>query len=141
MESEEERLRRKQEARARGNANLRPIKKGEVRNPKGVSGYKPEFRGIRQITNDMLRDVIDAALSSDKETLEKIIKNPDTPMLKLGVAKCLYEAIRTGDWATLERIFERIIGKVPILVNNEISQGPGHITITIVDPKNESEPS
>jgi len=110
--------------------NLKPVQPGEIRNPLGGRAHNPEKRRIRAITEETLKDVVELALISDLKGLEAIIRNPETPAIKVGVATSLVKAIRKGDWRILEAIIERLTGKVAIRVHHE---GGTENRTTVVD--------
>lgn len=99
--------------------NLKPIKKGQVLNPAGRGAENPYIRELRKFTNEYLKEVIEQAVMGNLAGLKAIVEDPNAPAIQVGVAKCMFEAISKGDWNTFERIFERIIGKVPIKVEAE----------------------
>lgn len=104
------------------------FKKGQSGNPLGAKLHDPELKRIRKISNEMFQELVDLALSEDLSGLQKIIKDPKASALKVGVATSLVKAIQKGDWGTLERIVERLVGKVVVRVDHttdgkEISTG------------------
>ena len=102
--------------------NLRPAKKGEVRNPLGGASHNKALKGLRRFTNEYLKELIELAVMGNMQGLVNIIKDPDAPAIKVGIAKSLVQAITKGDWAVLERIVERIVGKVPVILEQHVNQ-------------------
>lgn len=95
-------------------ANLRPFQKGNNANPLGAAAHNP----IRKITHEIFKDIVELALTSNIEALQAIVKDPKTPSIKVGVATSLVTAIKRGDWQTLERIIERLVGKVTVTIDH-----------------------
>lgn len=98
--------------------NLKPIRKGEVRNPHGARAHDPVKKALKRLANDEFLDIVNAALTGGVRDLLKIAKDPSSPAIKVGVATALAKAIKNGDWKTLEGIVERLIGKVPVRVDH-----------------------
>ena len=96
-------------------ANLRPIKKGEVRNPHG--NQSPVLKALRNLTEETFAQVITLFLSSSDKELEAFMSHPETTTFQKGLAKALLQAAKHGNWPMLEHIAERIVGKVPIKMN------------------------
>jgi hypothetical protein len=94
-------------------ANLKPIKKGEVRNPLGGKTQNPALRALRKLTIKEYSEVIELALTSNVAALKDIIKHPETSAIQVGVAMALIKAINAGDWTIIEAIAARIVGKLP----------------------------
>lgn len=92
--------------------NLRPVKKGEVRNPDGGRAHDPAKKALKYLSNEMLKEVIDVAVKGDLEKLAALAQSRTLPVLQVAVAKCMYDAVARGDWSTVERIVERCVGKV-----------------------------
>ena len=101
------------------NPNLAPPwKPGQSGNPEGGRKHNPEKKRIKKVTNELLQDLVDLALSGNVSELKRIIADPTSPALKVGIATALFTAIKKGDWKTLESIVERIVGKVPVKVDH-----------------------
>lgn len=107
-------------------ANLKPtmIKKGEVRNPEGGRAHRPESRALRKVTNETVKEVIETGLTGTLDDLRKIAMDPNEAALKRGLAKAIGDAVAAGDVAILERLFERLTGKVPVILEHQGSSGP-----------------
>lgn len=114
--------------------NLKPVKPGMVLNPRGAAAHDPIKKAIKKFTNQYLIEVIDMAVMGNLKGLQDVVKNPNSPAIQVGVAKCLYTAISKGDWDTLESIIVRIIGKVPDRVEHSgaVDTAP-QIIITLPD--------
>lgn len=97
-------------------ANLRPIKKGEVRNPLGRRP-NPIPKALRELTVESYRKVIEAVCTGNIDNLNAMINDPTVSALQVGVATAFVKALQSGDYATIERIAERIVGKIPDELN------------------------
>lgn len=104
--------------------NLKPVEKGEVRNPEGSRAHDPYRRELKKFTSTYLTEVIDAAVMGNLEALQAIVKNPKSPAIQVGVARVLYNGIRDGDWDIIEKILARIIGKVPDKIDHTTGGQP-----------------
>ncbi len=92
------------------------FKKGESGNPKG-SVPNPALRALRRLTQETYREVIELVLTGNLTDLKKMAENPETPAIQVGVAAAFMKAIKNGDYAVIERIAERIVGKIPDVIN------------------------
>jgi hypothetical protein len=93
------------------------IKKGEVRNPLGAGAHNPLTRALRNITIESYREIIRLVMTSDVAGIKAIAENPKSTGLQVGIAVAFLKAIKSGDYAVIERIAERIIGKIPDELN------------------------
>ncbi len=93
------------------------FKKGVSGNPKGRPPITAEFRALRELTLESYRGVIEKVLSGNPRALEIMIADPATPAIQVGIAQAVVNAIKEGDYSVIERIAERIIGKIPDELN------------------------
>lgn len=116
---------------ARSIANLKPTKKGEPsRNPLGAKLHNPLTRALKRVTQDSYCEALSIAFERQEDELEKFVNNPETPMLQKFVAKAMLSAFKRGDFAFVERIADRLIGKVS--ENMVINQtGAGNVVAQI----------
>lgn len=96
-----------------------PWKKGQSGNPKGRPKGSTNIirQALRELTVDTYREVIETVLKGNTAALQEIIDNPETPVIQVGVAKAFMKAMKAGDYAVIERIAERIVGKIPDEIN------------------------
>lgn len=92
------------------------FKPGQSGNPKG-SLPNPITRALKALTVETYREVIELVLTGNLDALQVMIKDPKTPAIQVGVATAFVKAIQNGDYAVIERIAERIVGKIPDVVN------------------------
>ncbi len=114
--------------------NLKPVKPGEIRNAEGGRSHDKHKKIWKRFTNEYLVEIIDLAIMGNLQGLKKVVDNPDSPAIQVGVAKALFTAISKGDWDTLERIISRIVGKVPDKI--DLSGSVGSYAETQEDAEN-----
>lgn len=101
------------------------FKKGVSGNPEGGRAHNPATKALKKLTIETYREVIELVLQGNLDDLQAMIKNPKTTALQVGVAAAFLKAIKNGDYAVVERIAERIVGKIPEEINvnsNNINQ-------------------
>lgn len=92
-------------------------KKGKSGNPEGGRAHNPLTRALRNVTLETYREIIELVMTSDLAAIKKIAENPKSTGLQVGIAVSFLKAIKNGDYAVIERIAERIIGKIPDEIN------------------------
>ena len=99
-------------------ANLRPpIKKGEVLNPEGARAHNPALRALKKLTIEAFREVIEMILTGTRQDLQNMIDDPATPNVKVAIAGAFQKAIEHRDYEIVERLAERLVGKIPEVIN------------------------
>ncbi len=93
------------------------FKKGQSGNPLGGKLHNPAVKALKKLTIDSYREVIELVLTNNVEAIKRMIQNPDTPAIQVGVATSFMKAIKDGDYGIIERIAERIVGKIPEELN------------------------
>lgn len=93
------------------------FKKGQSGNPLGGRAHSPATKALRKLTIDTYREVIELVLTSNLSALKALVENPKTSAVQVGVATAFLKAIKNGDYAVIERIAERIVGKIPDELN------------------------
>lgn len=89
------------------------FKKGQSGNPEGGRIHNPVTRALRNLTIESYREIIELVLTSNVTAIKAIAEDPDAPGVKVGVAVAFLKAIKNGDYTIIERIAERIVGKIP----------------------------
>ena len=112
--------------------NLKPAKKGEIRNPEGGRAHNPITKALKKITIESYREIIETILKGNLEELRAIAADPKTPALQVGIAVAFMNAIKKGDYQVIERIAERIVGKIPDELN-VIANTNTNVTINTLD--------
>jgi hypothetical protein len=98
--------------------NLKHIKKGQVLNPRGGNAHNPEMKMIKELTIEGLKECVTLMTMGTLADLKIAVENPESSSMHVGVAKCMFDAINRGDWNTIERIIERVVGKVTVHVDH-----------------------
>lgn len=93
-------------------ANLRPAKKGEVRNPLGAGSHNKEIKAIKALTQKEIADVGTLLLGGNESTLNEARMNPDSSVLKVWICSIAENAIKKGDATAFNALLDRIVGKV-----------------------------
>lgn len=93
------------------------FKPGQSGNPNGGRAHNPITKALKNLTVETYREVIELVLTGNVDALKEMMADPKTSALQVGVATAFLKAIRTGDYAVIERIAERIVGKIPDELN------------------------
>lgn len=100
-------------------------------NPKGRGKENPQKKAIKQLTQKKLLQLANKILNQDYSSLEKLLKKvadggqrETSSPLELLVASCVLKAIQKGDINTLEKLLDRMIGKVSDRLKIEGNSGP-----------------
>lgn len=93
------------------------FKKGQTGNPNGRPTLNPAQKALRSLTIDTYREVVELVLTGNLAQLKAMAEHPETPAIQVGIAVSFMKAIKSGDYTIIERIAERIIGKIPDVVN------------------------
>lgn len=92
------------------------FKPGQTGNPNGRPIISPEIKALKTLTVKSYREIIQHVIDGNVEQLKEIVRDNTQPALKVAVAAAVITAIKKGDIATVEKILERVIGKVPDIV-------------------------
>lgn len=88
--------------------------KGVSGNPSGAGAHNPVTKALKNLTIETYREVINLVLTGDLEALITMAQTKKgVPAIQVGVAAAFVKAIQRGDYAVIERIAERIVGKIP----------------------------
>lgn len=93
------------------------FKPGKSGNPEGARKHNPIAKALKNLTIQSYREVIEAVCTGNVAFLQDMVNDPKTSALQVGVAAAVIKAIKVGDYATIERIAERIVGKIPDELN------------------------
>lgn len=107
------------------------FKPGQSGNPKGRVPLTEGQRALRNLTLSVYQDVLKAVLMGNLAEIKAMVTDPNSPGVRIGVATAFLKAIKEGDYAVIERIAERIIGKIPETINLNTS---GSSVTAAVDP-------
>ena len=126
----------KREARERSLANLKPVKRGEVRNPSGTNG---ETRAaVSRLTREQIADIGSVLLKGDDKSIEKYADSVGVPFLKKMIANVAVRASNRGDAKAMRIVLEEIAGKQPLDLNVHVS---GHALLVQMVNDAEGTPS
>lgn len=111
------------------------FKKGNKANPLGGNAHNPALKALKKLTVDTYREVIELVLQGKVDDLKAMAQNPDTPAVQVGIAVSFLKAIKNGDYNVIERIAERIVGKIPdvIHMNSQVTASI-NAQIKTIDP-------
>lgn len=89
------------------------FKKGVSGNPEGGRKHNPAMRALGKLTVEKFREVIQLVIEGKVQDLKDMAENPNTPAIQVGVAISFLKAMKNGDYPTIERMAERLVGKIP----------------------------
>lgn len=89
------------------------FKKGQSGNPNGARAHNPAVKALKKLTLETYREVVELVLTGNLTDLKAMAEDPATPAVQVGIATAFMKAIKEGDYGVIERIAERIIGKIP----------------------------
>ena len=90
------------------------FKKGDSGNPKGRPPLPPELKAISPFTASELSRIISKYGRLTKGVLYEVLENPATPVMDLSVCKLFEKCLVEGDYARLNFLLDRCIGKPPV---------------------------
>ena len=68
---------------------------------------------VRKYTREHVGDVMNKVMELSDKELETLLSDPDVPQFEKVVAKVMLTARTSGDVSNLDKLLDRIIGKVP----------------------------
>lgn len=68
---------------------------------------------LKKMTKQSFRRIIRAVVKGNIDQLNKMVTDPKASALEVAVASSFMKAISRGDYATIEHILQRIVGKIP----------------------------
>lgn len=93
-------------------ANLKPLKKGSNINPEGARAHKGPKTLFKKLTKELMKEMINAATTGTVSDLKRIAEDPKSTAIQVALATSLVKIINKGDYAGLELMLSRAIGKV-----------------------------
>ncbi len=114
-------------------ANLRPAKKGEIRNPKGAGAHKKKLpTHLQELCIEDLKEVGKLILKQDVPALNAIIREKKASVLKVWTATIAIKAIQKGDYGAWNALLDRFIGKVPTRI---VDKDGGNLALSSLQPQ------
>lgn len=107
--------------------NLKPFKKGNKANPIGAKAHNGLKAQLKKLTTQELSKMIELVMTKSVLDLQKIAQDPREIALKVGIASAMVRMINKGDFDALEKMLQRVVGKVKDEVDlnhNGIPQAP-----------------
>jgi hypothetical protein len=99
--------------------HLKPtqFKKGQSGNPNGRPPLNPIQRALKELTVDTYREVVELVLTGNLDSLKEIAESKTAAAIQVGLARAFLKAIKEGNHEVIERMAERIVGKIPDQIN------------------------
>lgn len=93
------------------------FKKGQVGNPRGCAGNLRRVPALKKYTKEQLLNILNELLTLTMDELAELINNPETPVIKVIIARAFERDKAKGDLLNLDRILDRIYGRATQDVN------------------------
>lgn len=90
----------------------RDFKPGQSGNPGGTSKVDRELMVIRKLSKEKFKELANILISGTREDLERMLASPGTTALTEMVIKVVLGIAERGDMTSLDRLLDRLIGKV-----------------------------
>lgn len=92
--------------------NLKPFLPGQSGNPSGRPKVDPEIKKLRDLTKEQFKEIAEFIIQGDATTLREYKTRPGVTVLQQWIASVAITAIQRGDMASLDKLLDRLIGKV-----------------------------
>ncbi len=93
------------------NLKKNQYKPGQSGNP-GGKPPDPITKAIKLLSTQDYIDVINVMVESPMSELKKLIEDPKSSSLKVGLARSILKAIQKGEYNVFEKLTDRLIGPV-----------------------------
>jgi len=90
----------------------RDFVKGQVTNPNGRPKLPEHLKKARRMNKGKYEEILNKYMFLTKAELTIAVHDEETPMLEIYVIKCLLSGMGKGDYGTLDKMLDRLIGKV-----------------------------
>ncbi len=91
------------------------FKPGKSGNPGGRPA-NPIPNALKKLTLQQYRRIIKAIVKGNIDEVRRVVKDPKSCSLEVAIAACYLKAIERGDYDTVEKMLQRIVGKIPDVV-------------------------
>lgn len=88
-----------------------------MRNPNGGRTHNPLVKAFIKVEQQHYREALQEVLDGDSKKLNALCKDPSVSSMKKLIAVSMRDAIKNTNFHLLERITERLFGKVPEDIN------------------------
>lgn len=100
----------------------RNFQKGQVSNPNGAIGMPKEVREARKLTQNEFVKIACNLIKSTRNELQEVLDNQETTALELMIGNIIVKAIDDKDHQRAEFLLNRIIGRVAISADINMTQ-------------------
>jgi len=102
--------------------NLKPFQPGHPGGPGRPPGPDKE---LRKYTRQLIAETVTKLLELTKDELDDLTKKKDVPSLESTLARVILKCHSKGEFTDLDKILDRIIGKVPQKFEGELTGAAG----------------
>ena len=113
------------------------FKKGETGNKGGRPKMDPEIKELLNLTKSAYREIALKYLNMSKKETLALKENDEMSMLEWAFVKCILVIHKKGDYATLDKMMDRVIGKVKDEVDLTIN--PHDELMALIQAKKKSD--
>lgn len=104
----------------RGGKTKTSFKPGQSGNPNGRPQVPIDLKESRSVNKNEFERVLNKYMYMTGPEINSALKSDSLPMMELIVAKILAKAFNEGDQRRLEFVIDRLIGKAPLIINEQI---------------------
>lgn len=117
------------------NENLRPVQKGEIRNPNGRPRKYVSLLKMQGYKLSEINDTIQAMMAMNLEELGEVYTNKDATILERTIAQAMKKSLDKGSLYSLDTLMSRVYGKPQESVTNTIIERPifGGIDLDVIE--------
>jgi len=100
----------------------RNFQKGQISNPRGAVGMPKEVREARKLSQNEFVKIACNLIKSTRSELQDVLDNDETTALELMIGNIIVKAIDDKDHQRAEFLLNRIIGRVAIQADINMTQ-------------------
>lgn len=109
----------------------RDWKPGESGNPAGGQPLPAEIKALRTITQKQVAEIASVILTGNLEKVKQVVADPNSTPMQVWFCTCILKGIAKGDAFAMDKLLERVIGKVKEKIDLSSSDGSMAPKITI----------